>query len=408
MIFIPIVIIILILFFRIQKGMFAALLILVGVKSLLDAFWNIRIGPLSFASFGGVLIPVIFFPVLKHRKKFPKLVRDNAKILLIAMSLGLLFALPLEPIRTLELFVINFNIYLSFFLIPALVDSHKKLKLFLTALMIGGVFPILVSLFQFRTGIIFYERETVGITRYVGFYHDAFTVRFYGFMTLFSCLLYLSIFKVRKKMITVLVYTLMLGAFFSIYLVFSKAAVGLIGLWSVLLLLFSKSRVKQLFAMAIGISIVFVVFGDVFFDNIEQMFSKEIGYQEGKVTDSRYTLAGRGYVWEDHWNFWANEQPLFFQWFGDGISRPTHNEFLRVVMVSGIIGLLVLIVYIFRSVRMVFKINKFLRVYAFMLLGMYFVDCLGLVPGVYYYYNILLWGMIVLFLFTDIKQKITV
>ena len=34
----------------------------------------------------------------------------------------------------------------------------------------------------------------------------------------------------------------------------------------------------------------------------KQLFSKEIGYNEGEITDVRYTLAGRGYIWEEYWS----------------------------------------------------------------------------------------------------------
>jgi hypothetical protein len=43
-----------------------------------------------------------------------------------------------------------------------------------------------------------------------------------------------------------------------------------------------------------------------------------------------------------------------------------------------------------------------------MLLGMYLVDCIGLVPGIYYYYNILVWGIFGILLMKPqlfIKQK---
>jgi O-antigen ligase len=84
---------------------------------------------------------------------------------------------------------------------------------------------------------------------------------------------------------------------------------------------------------------------------------------------------------------------VFFQWFGDGIDRAVHNEFFRILVINGIIGLVLLIVFIFRMISHVFQINKNIRVFGMMLFGMYFFDCIGLVPGSYYYYNILVWGI---------------
>jgi len=259
-----------------------------------------------------------------------------------------------------------------------------------------------------QTGIVFQERETVGLTRYVGLYHDAFPVRFYGFMTLISILIYQHVFKINNFLFKGFLLVVAIGAFISIYAVFSKAAVGILGLWVVLLLVFSKSKIKQSLSLLVGLSVVFLVFGDVIFNNIEQLFSKEVGYQSGQVKDARYTLAGRGYIWQEHWEFWTIKQSVFFQWFGDGLNRPTHNEFLRVLMVNGIIGLCFLIVFLFRMISSSLKIYINNKMFGIMLLSMYIIDCIGLVPGVYYYYNILVWGIFATLLLKPqlfIKQK---
>jgi len=373
--------------------MFAAFLLIVATKSLVDAFWNIKFGPISILAIQGILFPVMFFKLFKEKKYFPKSWRGLAACFFIALSLGVFWAFPTKPLGAFQILIININIFLGFFLIPILVNSKKRLKQLLIAIMICGIFPVLVSMFQFQTGVIFQQRATVGLTRYVGFYHDAFPVRFYGLMTIIAALLYNFVFKLNTLFSKLRIVLVSLGALFSVYLVFSKAAVGIIGLWIVLLLVFSKSRAKHLLAIVIGGAIVFLIFGDAFTASIEQLFSKEVGYQSGTVKDARYTLAGRGYIWQEHWHFWSTEQSVFFQWFGDGLNKPVHNEYLRVLMVNGIIGLIFLIVFLIRSIRNVFKIHKKIRIFAMMLLGMYFVDSIGLVPGVYYYYNILVWGI---------------
>lgn len=392
MILIPILIIIAIVMAKMRKGIFLAFLILVATKSIIDAFWNSRIGPLSFSSFGGILIPALFYPILLKKKYFPKSWRMNATFLIFALSSGLIWALSVKLSSTIEIALLNLNIYMGFFLIPTLVTDRKKLKQLLTAIIIGGLFPIIVSLFQFQTGIIFYARETVGLTRYVGFYHDAFPVRFYGLMTIFAVLMYFQLFKPKGK-IKYLLYAVGFSALFSIYLVFSKAGVGIIGMWIALVLIFSKSKVKQTIAIFLSFSIMFVIFGDVLYESIEQLFSKEAGYQTGEVTDVRYTLAGRGYVWEDYWNYWLNEQHLFFQVFGDGLNRPAHNEFLRILLVSGIVGVVVFVFFIIRIFLQIFKSNSRYRLFGLMLLVMFMVDCIGLMPGNYYFYNIIVWGL---------------
>ena len=393
MIVIPILILLAMVIAKLRKGIFASFLVLVATKSIIDAYWETKFGPLSMLSIQGVLIPILFYKVLSQRKTMPKAWLSSAKIYIIALSLGLIWALASEPLATIETIVLNINIYLGFILIPILITDQKRLKQLLLAMMICGIFPIVVSMFQLSTGIIFQERVTVGLTRYVGFYHDAFPTRFYGLITLISILIYQTVFKIKGIPFKVFLLALAGGAFLSIYAVFSKAGVGVIALWVVLLLLFSDSKIKQSFAIVIGLSVIFLVFGDAVSSNLEQLFSKEVGYQTGEVTDARYTLAGRGYIWEKYWNFWANEQNVTFQWIGDGLTRPVHNEFLRVLLVSGIVGVLFLVGFVISMIKNTFKTTKKIRVFTLMFLGMYLIDSIGLVPGVYYFYNILVWGI---------------
>lgn len=393
MILLPILILLVIVLVKSQKGMFAAFLVIVATKSIMDAFWNIRIGPLSFSSVGGILVPFLFYPILFEKKKFPKSWKLNATFLTLALSMSLIFALPVKPFVTIENTLLFFNIYMGFFLIPGLVTDRRKLQQLLVAIIVAGIFPIAVSVFQFQTGIIFYERETVGLTRHVGFYHDAFPVRFYGLMTIIATLMYFQFFKpsgIKKYALYILVFS----AFFSVYLVFSKAGVGIIGLWIALIMLFSKSKVKQSIAVVIALAVMYLIFGDVVYGNIEQLFSKEVGYNSGEIQDVRYTLAGRGHVWEAYWNFWLNEQSLFFQIFGDGLNRPAHNEFLRILLSSGIVGVVIFIFFIIRMFLSVFKANHDYRLFGLMILTMFLADCTGLMPGNYYFYNILIWGLV--------------
>tara|TARA_B110001450_G_scaffold146664_1_gene137051 strand:- start:255 stop:1484 length:1230 start_codon:yes stop_codon:yes gene_type:complete len=408
MILIPIAIITIIIIVRLYKGMFAAFLVFVATKSIIDMFWNVNFGSFSIMAFQGIIIPLIFLPVFKKKNILPKSWIKSASIYSIALSFGLIWGLIEIPLATFETLILNINIYLGFFLIPIFIQNEQHLKKFLIAMMICGIFPILISFYQWQTGVFFQERSTVGLSRYVGLYHDAFPVRFYGLMTLFTILLYQFIFKFRGLLFKVFAFFLVTGSFLSVYLVFSKAAVAILGLWLVLLLLFSKSKIKQGFSIFIGLSVIFLVFGDAVSSNIEQLFSKEIGYQSGQLTDARRTLAGRGYIWDDYWHFWVNEQSVFFQLFGDGIVRPAHNEYLRVLMANGIVGLLFLVIFIMVQVKLMFKIQKKVRVFGMMLLGMYLIDTIGLVPGVYYYYNILVWGIFGVLLmkpqlFTNIK-----
>ena len=271
MIIIPILIFLAMIIAKIKKGLFASFLVLVATKSVVDAFWNFKLGPLSIMSLQGALIPILFYQILKHRKMIPKFWLNTANIYLIALSLGVFWALPIKPIATFEIIILNLNIYLGFILIPLLINDKKKLKQFLLAIMICGIFPVLVSIFQLQTGIIFRERVTIGLSRYVGFYHDAFPTRFYGLMTLMSILIYQSVYKINSFFFKIFLLLLSSGALVSMYAVFSKAAVSIIVVWIVILLLFSNnvllvlsSSEKILFSDRVSLEISGLFFSQYF------------------------------------------------------------------------------------------------------------------------------------------------
>jgi len=389
--------------------MFEALIFIIATKSIMDAFWYVKIGPFSILSIQGFLIPLLFLSLLSKINSLPEFWIQNAKYYIFSLSVGLIWGFTHSTMNTIELIFLNINIFLGFILFPLLVKSDKHVRYLLISIIISGVFPILVSFYQFKTGIVFNVRETVGLTRYVGFYHDAFPVRFYSLMTFFSILVYNNFFEVKSKFFSIMRTVIIGGTFFSLYLVFSKAGVSIMGVWFIILLLISKNRIRQGFAFLIGSLVLFLVFGDIFYSNLEQLFSKEIGYQVGTFEDVRYTLAGRGYIWEGYWNSWIEEQNPFFKWIGDGINRPTHNEFLRILLVNGIVGVFFFLLFIYRSIRFSFRVtdnNK--RAFLMMLISMHLIDSIGLTPGVYYFYNILVWGLFgLLILNPDLFMKET-
>ena len=118
MIFVPVLILITMVFTKLQKGVFASFLVLVATKSIMDAFWELKFGPLSILSIQGVLIPILFYSIIIKRGVIPKPWLRTAKIYIIALSLGLFWALAIKPLAFVETIVLNINIYLGFFLIP--------------------------------------------------------------------------------------------------------------------------------------------------------------------------------------------------------------------------------------------------------------------------------------------------
>jgi len=301
----------------------------------------------------------------------------------------------------LETIIKNVNILLGFFLIPSLVKSEDDFRKLLIALMIGGIFPIAVSIYQSITGVHWVERYTVGLLRYDGLYHDSFSVRFHGTFTIFAAIIYSRYFKEQGKIYRFLSIMLIITALFSIYKVYSKAAVIIALVWVVLALLYSGRKLRAVLLVTMILLTFTLIVGEEITGTTEQLFSKEVGYRTGEVKDARFMLAGRGYIWEDFFNFWKNDQKVVYQFLGDGLSRPAHNEFLRILLASGIIGLILYGMFLVRIGFLSIYYSNEMKLYILMLLSMYFVDSIGLAPGEYNYYNMLVWGFMGLFIYNS-------
>jgi hypothetical protein len=375
---------------------FGAFLLFVATKSIVDAAWDFKVGPLSMLAFQGALVPFLFGFTLRD-KIIPKQWKSLGWTLFAALSTGLVLGIVSTPVGGAENLIKSVNILIGFTLIPVLVQDKKDLKKLLLALMVSGIFPIAISIYQKQTGVVWQVRQTVGLSRLVGFYHDSFPVRFYGLLSIFSSLCYLFFFSRNNVISRILPVLLIFGALYAIYNVFSKAAVGILASWAFTLAFFSNRRFSAiLILLIIGVAAPFII-GEDINATTEQLFSKEIGYQTGEVQDARFALAGRGYIWEYFWGQWLNEFNILFKLVGYGISRPTHNELLRILLLSGVIGVLLYLRFLFRAGRIALFNNSPFKPFILMLFFMYLIDSIGLVPGEYYYYNQIVWGFIGLF-----------
>lgn len=396
MILIPLFIFLLILYQYKKHGMFAALLYLIATKSIVDVFWHTRYGSLSIVSLHGIFILLMFIPILRHKKMLSKSWNSTANYYLLALITSILLCVFTKPFFAIEIFILAVTAYLGFFIIPVLVNDREKLSKILIAFMISGIFPAIITIYQYTTGAIFGEaeiRKTVGLLRSVGLYHDAFPTRFYGLITVFSILMFTNLFYFKKRLHNLLMYGLAFLALLSVYLVFSKAGITILLVWSIIILIYSKNKIKNTLILLILFSVLSLALGDVFIGNIEQLFSKETGYNDIRGKDIRYTLAGRGFIWTDAWDQWLNRS-FIFQFLGDGISRNVHNEFFRIFLMNGFFGFLFLLNFLFKIISQALQVNNKLKMFGLMLLSMYLIDSIGLTPGIYYYYNIFVWGIL--------------
>jgi O-antigen ligase len=185
-----------------------------------------------------------------------------------------------------------------------------------------------------------------------------------------------------------------------IYRGYSKAAVAIILAWGSILLLMSRQRLFMSLLSGVALVLVATTENRVT-DEIESLFRKEIWYAEGQLHENlQYTLLGGRFV------YWGSaldnfvDQELAVQLVGVDYVRAAslHNDFLRTLMATGAIGL---ILYVFLLLQMVWHVvlrtvnrSSKLALPALLALTAFIIDCLGLVPLLYPGYSWVTFGII--------------
>jgi len=379
---------------------FRGLLLLFALRPVIDASWNYSFGGFNLLAVVGVAVPLLFLPRILTEKSF-LLNNRRWKYLAIgylisnSLSCGFLL-LDHQYLQFVELLMRSLNGFLGFFLLAFYFDDREKFRYLLIALLVAGIFPVLMGMYQKATGVVWQERQTIGLVRSVGLYHDAFNLRFYGFQTIAAILLYLSYFKPSKRWLIGPFIAYMLCCSYVIFNVYSKAAILIACLWIFVWTVLNR-KIHYLFLIVVAILGINLASNNIFFERIQTVFSKEIKFKQGEIQDWRRTLAGRGFAWDEYWQWWEKLYPEL-KIIGTGKSYSVHNEFFRILIASGVIGLMG---YIFLLTIIGWMLLSRLRlqctpinILALMLFLTWLVDCIGLHPGLYVSYQWFIWGMI--------------
>lgn len=382
---------------------FRGVLLLLALKPIIDASWNYSLGGYNLLQVTAVAVPLLLLPqILSHKSR----VLDNRKWkylaigYLICNTIGLVMVMLHPPaefaIAPVELLMRSLNGFLGFFLLAFYFDDREKFRSLLIALLVAGIFPVVMGMFEGLTQPGWRERQTVGLVRAVGLYHDGFNFRFYGFQTVAAILLYLSYFRPAKRWQVAGLVAYALCWSFVIFNINSKGAIVIACLWSLTWTVGTR-KVAYLFLIAAAILGANLASNNIIFERIGTTLSKETKFIQGELEDERYVLAGRGFIWEDHWQRWKKLDPEL-KIIGTGESRPVHNEFLRILIASGVIGLAtyVLLMLIIGSLLLSnLRLHRTpINILALMMFEMWLIDCIGVHPGLYPSYQWFVWGMI--------------
>lgn len=371
------------------------------LKPIIDTSWNHGYFGINNLRLIGVVVPLFLvvkvFLVDAERKK--GLTGIFLGVLLLMINLPGTFMVIgsgdfMGAINTIFRYL---NAFLGLYIFQMYFSDVKTFKRLLILILVAGLFPIGMGIYQSITGEIWQMRKAAGLTRLVGLYHDAFSLRHYAFQTLTGILLYWSYFSVKKTSLKIFLLAFGAACVVVIFNLFSKAALASVVVWTFCWCLLNK-RIGLFFVMGFVMVIVNLATGGAMIEQATQVFSKEIGAYEGTM-DEKFALSGRMGIWGYYFEKWQNSGPIE-QIIGTGHMGSYHSEFLRVLITNGLVGLIVyLFILAFIGLRVagnVMKKNSPLNVMALMIYLMFILDCIGLTPGVYPSYMIYIFGFLML------------
>ena len=226
-----------------------------------------------------------------------------------------------------------------------------------------------------------------------GFYHDMVTSRMYvlqGLLTL-SYVKFSNRFSIKPLLSWLFVIIFLVSSF----TLFSKALIGIVLLGGVLLVLLTKQKLSHYLIGSILFLILIINNIETLVETTTTLFSAEIEYNTGELNDSERLFSGRGGIWQGYLNSFENAL-IIEKAIGFGInSGRTHNEFLRILIFSGVIGLIAYIVFL---LNLIFKLClsslfssqlSFVSVFSLIIL---LIDSISVVWGLYPFYLIVVIG----------------
>jgi len=389
------------------------ILTIVLLRPVIDASWANSFMGVNCLKIVGFFIPLLILPRIigaRDRTFFDMPLSKIGLVYIVSYMLGVTGLVSVGNISgATELFFRVLNGFLGFYMFQFYFTDRNKFMKLLFILLLAGLFPMAVGIYQAVTGKVWHLRQTAGLVRNVGLYYNAVGVRNIGFQTLTAILLAYSYFSKNNLLIKVMLVIYGLICCFVIFRAYSKAAIIIFCVWVILWSVFNR---KFLLLLLIPISILLINYysGNDIFQKVETVFSKEIGAYQGTVED-KYLLGGRVVKWKRYWNEWK-QQDIFHKVFGAGSNINVHLDYLRILYTNGIIGLLIYIFLLFiigwkLLINMLSNLTP-LNVMGCMMIATWMVDTFAGSPSYYPSYQWYIWGFVGLALsgIEGLKEKI--
>lgn len=397
--------------FGVRAGILATLML----HPVAAAGWHVVyfLGPIKLNPLVVIGLIVPLFVMLRAFTKgpsFTKMPLSTIWILYVCYNTfaGTLHALDEGPGASLNLISRHVAGFVGFYMLQAFFTERKDFRNLTIALVLSGLFPVLVVLYQIVTnsgtlrglssGGDLRLDEAFGLVRYSGYYHDIVSVRGYVFQCLAGIVLYSAYFlrPNRDMLVRALLIGLTLASLFVLYKMYSKAVILTLLLWFGIWFLANGK-------LGLGLVLAFLLIGvnalqsDLIFSEAETLFQVEIHEAEGGDVDSARLLHGRVGVWQ-HALQGFFKTSFHEQMFGAWTAFGAHNDFLQKLFYGGFVGLTIYVILLYKIgmtiLRRAWRNRSPINLMAAMVFSGWMVDTMGVVPSLYPGYQWYAWGVI--------------
>lgn len=372
-------------------------------RPVVDATWNHPIvGNLRWTEVISVAVPVEILFFMALRAKASQSVKRLTLLNIWYLNLSATFisfcliTIGQGPISALAVFFRQINGFIGYYMGQTFFLQDKSLRKFLLALVMAGLYPLAIGLYQLVTGAQWIQAEAEGLPRYVGLYHDAFTIRYYMEQLILAAVLYSAIFGNRRVFLNLALAVLGICAVVVMFRAYSKSGMLTLVVWMAVWAILGRKFILLGF-VATALLAIGIYYLPEISDQLQQLFHKEIGAIEGNIELER-TLAGRWYGWKEVWEAWK-ELGIFGKTFGSGlVGTGAHNDYLMLLLHGGIFAVVSYLALLFtvgyKLIGYARKTRTPLALGGVMAFCMWMIDSIGLVPSAYPGYQWFVWGII--------------
>ena len=392
---------------------------LVLLRPLIDNFFALKetsifLSPLYIVGF---LTPVLITHTLYLKRMPKKSSLDNLFGFWLFFIIISSFVVLITDITGIDTIASFFKTSLPFFLyyyLRRIIKTERDLDGLLTTTIYSGIFIYSVFLYEILVRPIEIQDTRAGLERIQGFYSD---VANYG---MYTALIFISVcyFFLKKEVNFKRVRNLILFSLLAILILVKINHAASFFVFGTLFLLFFyfNFKVKPVYGVLLGL--LFGVFMTIYIsqiasENLDPLLDREVEVLQGEREQDQ-GLHGRMGRWKGMFADWKKYN-LIEKFFGApfsfdkrylwAYSAGSHNDYIRILWLTGIIGLtsyFLIIINIFRKISKQRTVDKFLGMATMAMLMLYSIS---LTPT---FYAFVMYFVIAVWAFLAIPKKIVV